>query len=216
MAAHYRFNATLAQVSTVTPWYGVAVTVRHAVLPVGALLVLGLGVYLFVEVRAQPAPAVVTRARPTAPLPDPATDSADPSVQPVASPHGDPRVGAPRAPDVAEAPRPTAPAPSLGDPPPRDVPAAQDGSLTGPNLDAVMAEANKAYDRSDYDEAKQIAGRVLAQEPTNVRMLRIVVSASCIEGDSAVAQAHFARLPAHDQEQMRVRCARYGIVFADK
>jgi hypothetical protein len=79
-----------------------------------------------------------------------------------------------------------------------------------------MAEANKAYDRADYDEAKQIAARVLAQEPTNVRMLRIVVSASCIEGDSVVAQAHYTRLPAHDQEQMRVRCARYGIVFADK
>jgi hypothetical protein len=211
MAADYRFNEPLAQVSTVTPWYGVAVTVRHAVLPVGALLVLGLGVYLFVEVRAQPAP-VAARARPAAPSPEPAApspepaapDSADPAVQPVASPHG----------SVA-AQRPAAPVRPVGDPP-RDAPAAPDGPLIGPKLDAAMDEANKAYDQGEYDEAKQIARRVLAQNPTNVRMLRIIVSASCIEGDSAVAQAHFARLPAHDQEQMRVRCARYGVAFADR
>jgi len=212
IAAHYRFNATLAQVSTVTPWYGVPVTVRHAVLPVGALLVLGMGVYLFVEVRAQPAPAVVARARPAAPAPDPATESADPAVEPVASPHG-----APAAPRPAPL-RSTAPARPLDPPPaPRDVPAAApDGPLTGPKLDAAMDEANKAYDHAEYDEAKAIAGRVLAQNPTNVRMLRVIVSAACIEGDSAVAQAHYARLPAHDQEQMRVRCARYGVVFADR
>jgi hypothetical protein len=214
MAADYRFNAMVAQVSTVTPWYGLGVTVRHAVLPVGALLVLGMGVYLFVEVRAQPAPVVVARARPAAPEPDLATESADTSVQPVASPHGAPPGGVPGG--APEPPPPPLPARPLADPPPRDVPAAQDGPLTGPKLDAVMAEANKAYDRADYEEAKQVAMRVLAQEPTNVRMLRIVVSASCIDGDSVVAQAHYARLPAHDQEQMRVRCGRYGVVFADK
>jgi hypothetical protein len=218
MAAHYRFNATVAQVSAVTPWYGVTVTVRHAVLPVGALLVLGLGVYLYVEVRAQPAP-VVARARPEAPAPDPAVESADPSVQPVASPHGVPPV-APGAAPAPEAQRPTEATEAteavrpLGAVP-RGVPAVQD-TLTGHKLDEVMAEANKAYDRSDYEEAKQIAARVLAQEPTNVRMLRIVVSASCIDGDSTVAQAHYTRLPALDQEQMRVRCARYGVFFADK
>ena len=208
MAAHYRFNETLAQVSTVTPWYGVAVTVRHAVLPVGALLVLGLGVYLLIEVRAQPAPTVVARARPAAPAAEPAaTNSADPAVQPVASPHG-----------VPAAPRPAAPVRPVADPSPapRDVPVAQDGPLIGPKLDAVMDEANKAYDRGDYEDAKQIAGRVLAQNPSNVRMLRVMVSAACIEGDSVVAQAAFTRLPAHDQEQMRVRCARYGVAFAER
>jgi len=212
MAAHYRFNARLAQVGSVTPWYGVPVTVRHAVLPVGALLVLGLGVYLFVEVRAQPAPAVVTRARPAAPAPDPATESADPTVQPVASPHGAPAASRPAA------VRPAAPTRPIGDPPPapREVPAAPDAPLIGPRLDAAMDEANKAYDHGDYEEAKALAGRVLAQQPANVRMLRVVVSAACIEGDSVVAQAHYVRLPVHDQEQMRVRCARYGVAFADR
>lgn len=88
--------------------------------------------------------------------------------------------------------------------------------LAGPKLDAVMDEGNKAYDRGDFEEARQIAARVLAQEPTNVRMLRIVVSASCIEGDSAAAQTAYARLPVRDQEQMRIRCARYGIAFAER
>jgi hypothetical protein len=44
-------------------------------------------------------------------------------------------------------------------------------------------------------------------------MLRIMVSASCIDGDGATALASFAKLPAPDQAQMRVRCARYGVAF---
>ena len=79
-----------------------------------------------------------------------------------------------------------------------------------------MDDANKAYDRGDYDDAKQVAGRVLAQQPTNIRMLRVMVSASCIDGDAAGAQFYYARLPVADQDQMRVRCARYGVAFGDK
>jgi hypothetical protein len=105
---------------------------------------------------------------------------------------------------------------------PRDVPAAPapapdpDVPLTGSKLDAAMDEANKAYDRGDFEDAKTIAGRLLSRLPTNVRMLRIMVSASCIDGDNAVAQAHYAKLPPGDQEQMKVRCARYGITFPDR
>jgi hypothetical protein len=79
-----------------------------------------------------------------------------------------------------------------------------------------MEEANKAYDIGDLEGAKQLAGRLLSRFPTNVRMLRIVVSASCIDGDSAVAQASYQKLPPGDQEQMRIRCARYGVTFADR
>jgi hypothetical protein len=78
-----------------------------------------------------------------------------------------------------------------------------------------MDEANKAYDRGDFDEARTIAGRVLAGQPGNVRMLRVVVSSACIDGDAATAQNHFARLPPADQAQMRTRCARYGISFPE-
>jgi hypothetical protein len=76
-----------------------------------------------------------------------------------------------------------------------------------------MTEANKAYDSAYYDEARAIASRVLARYPTNVRMLRVMVSASCIDGDGAVAQTYYSKLPASDQEQMKVRCARYGIAL---
>jgi hypothetical protein len=78
-------------------------------------------------------------------------------------------------------------------------------------LQSVMAEANRAYDRGDFDEARTIAGRVLIRQPSNARMLRILVSSSCVEGDAAAAQASVSLLPAEDQERMRIRCARYGI-----
>lgn len=182
--------------------------VRHAVLPLGAVLVFIAGVYLFVEVRAQPAPPAIASQVERASRPSPVVPHGAPARE--ASPAAD-RRPSPRATAVAAAPvaqvAPVA-APSLG--------SAQDpGELTGAKLEAVMTEANKAYDRNDYDEARQIASRVLAQLPTNVRMLRVMVSASCIDGDAAVAQAHFAKLPPADQEQMKVRCARYGVAFAD-
>jgi hypothetical protein len=171
----------------------------RVVLPLATVLVLGLGVYLFVAVRAAPAsaPVVVGRAAPASVAP----------VEPVPAPSAPPPPVAPVKP-----PPPSAPPPSLG-----VAPSAP--SEPAPQADAkveeLMSEANKAYDRSDFDDAKLIAGRVLAKDPTNVRMLRIMVSASCQEGDQAVAQAHYARLPVADQAQMRTRCARFGMSFAD-
>jgi len=74
-----------------------------------------------------------------------------------------------------------------------------------------MDEANKAYDRGDLDEAKAIAQKVLVASPDNVRMLRIVVSATCISGDTAEAQKAYVLLPKSDREQMKTRCGRYGV-----
>lgn len=184
-------------------------TVRQAILPACALLILGVTVYLFIEVRAQPAPLAVSQApRPPHPAgqaspPAPVPEATAPASTPPPDRHAaalatDP--GAPRTPPVLP-----------GTPPDRGA-----SPEDGPKLDAVMDEANKAYDRGDFEEAKSIAGRVLARTPSNVRMLRIMVSASCVDGDSAVAQTHYASLPASDQEQMRIRCARYGIKFPDK
>jgi hypothetical protein len=175
------------------------VTVRHALLPAGAVLVLGLGVYLFLEVRGavtaepgnqprppRPSPAVEARAQPPAAPPNAAAE---------ATKH--PPVGA----DVAQ---PREPAPAAQEP------------FSGSKLDTAMEEANKAYDRGDFEDAKQAAGRVLAQQPTNVRMLRIMVSTLCIDGDTTAAISYYAKLPSNDQEQMRTRCARYGISFGDR
>jgi hypothetical protein len=174
----------------------------RVVLPLAAVLVLGLGVYLFVAVRATPAsePVVVGRA------PPPAVRA--PMPEPTPSPPATPPV---ERPPVERPPPPSTSAPSLATP---TAPAPTEQADA--KLEAVMAEANKAYDRSDFDDAKTIAGRLLAKDPTNVRMLRIMVSASCQDGDAAVAQAHYARLPAADQAQMRTRCARFGVTFVDK
>jgi hypothetical protein len=189
------------------------VTIRHLALAAGAALVLGLTVYLFVQVRSTPAsaqvpPAVAQRA----PAIDEETDPA---------PAPEVRIPPPRAtPDAAAAvpaPPPEMPGkPSLGDLV-RSGPANQTASgFADPKVMAVMDEANKAYDHGDFDDARAIAQRVLAQMPGNPRMLRIVVSSACIAGDSAEAQKAYLQLAPPDREQMKVRCARYGMTFKDE
>lgn len=176
-------------------------TARHAVLIVAALAVLGLGVYLFIAVRAEPATVMAPPVRSVADAP-PARPPA-PTVAPITVPVTGKVLGRrPPAGDTAEPTLAGSAAPAgLG-------PDAQ-------KLDAIMSEANKAYDRGDYEEARVIAARVLAAEPANVRMLRIVVSSACIEGDSLDAQKHYLQLPAFDRAAMRTRCDRYGVSFTE-
>jgi hypothetical protein len=188
------------------------VTIRHIVLAVAAVVVLGLGIYLFVEVRATPAAAQVPgsdgprkappmQAAPPieSPKPDPVAESGAGSqmrVKPIHTPTADDRAKAELNPEPAA-----------------ELPADAKPSA---RLDAEMSEANKAYDRGEFDDAKTAAQKVLAKTPGNVRMLRILVSASCIDGDSDTAQKNYLLLPVADREQMKQRCARYGVTFADK
>jgi hypothetical protein len=83
----------------------------------------------------------------------------------------------------------------------------------GGGADALMADATKAYDRQDFDLALAKATAVLAKDPSNVRMLRLVVSIKCISGDAAAAKAAATKLPAADLAQMKIRCDRYGITL---
>jgi hypothetical protein len=76
-----------------------------------------------------------------------------------------------------------------------------------------MDETNKLYDSRDYEGAIASAQEILKDMPRNVRMLRVVVSSACITGDEGMAREHYAMLPARDQEQMSVRCKRYGVAF---
>lgn len=92
---------------------------------------------------------------------------------------------------------------------------AETGNRAEPAVDAVMDQANKAYDRGDFEQAKALASDVLAKLPGSVRMMRIMVSASCIEGDTTVAQRWFDKLPPADREQMKIRCDRYGVSFRE-
>jgi len=195
------------------------VTIRHATLAAGAVLVLALTGYLFVQVRSKPASAEApptVAQRPAAPAVDEETDPTPSTPPREARPAPPP----PRAPsDTPVPPPPPTPElpgkPSLGD----FVRQAPDNKATGfidPKVMAVMDEANKAYDRGDLDEARAIAQKALAQQPGNARMLRILVSAACISGDSADAQKAYLQLPPPDREQMKVRCARYGMTFKDE
>ncbi len=183
------------------------VTVRHTLLAVGAVLVLGMTIYLVREVSRSPSDPASNNASASA-TEVTATRTAD--VKPVEQPARAVMPGAPKRPVAAEETSPP-PSPTEETQPPARIPP------TGPNpkLDAVMAEANRAYDHGDFDDAKDIARKILATDPSNVRMLRIMVSSECIAGDAGEAQKYFTQLPEADRAQMRTRCDRYGVTFKD-
>lgn len=187
--------------------------VRHALLAAFSVVVLGMCVYLFLEVR-KPAPVSVAsndkdNDKDKAPPPESA-DRDDASHTDEATIRSGTRLsGALGTRSGAQAtPPPTTPVDAAPEP-------AEPGKLEGPKLDAVMAEANKAYDKMDFDEARAIAQKVLKVQPANARMLRIMTSSHCIEADSAEAQKYYNLLPGPDREQMKTRCARYGITFSE-
>jgi hypothetical protein len=187
------------------------VSAKNALLAAAAVAVLGMGVYLFIQVRSTPAQASATHT-PTATkkAPTPTSDDANSTTKVAAE-----------TPGSAEAPKPGSTRPSWTKAP--ELPnangqaggSATDDRKVDMKLDTLMELANKAYDTQDFDQAVAIAGKVLAKEPDNVRMLRIMVSSNCIQGDSGVAQTHYERLPKFDREQMKTRCDRYGVTFKD-
>lgn len=186
---------------------------KSVVIAVAGASVLAFAVYLFIQVRSTPAQARATQVtnRPT----PPAHETPPPPTTPEP----------PTKPKNKLAGLPTTPAevtelynkhPQLGrevDGPPAPTPT--DDVKAGMKLDNMMELANKAYDGQNFDDATAIAQKVLAKDPNNVRMLRIVVSANCIQGDSVIAQQAYEKLPAADREQMRTRCDRYGVSFKE-
>lgn len=191
-----------------------AVTVRHSLLAAGAVLVLGMAIYLVREVGRAPSSAQADRASPPPTRTTAVATSTDSTPAPTAPPT---RATIPR--DQVQVVRPDPENPPARTPPVEEVAPPETARImpTGPNpkLDAIMAEANRAYDQGEFDEAKQIAQKVLAKAPGNVRMLRILVSSECIAGDAAEAQKYFAQLPVDDRAQMRTRCDRYGVTLKD-
>ena len=170
-----------------------------------------MAVYLLREVGRTPAAAQADRSA-TAPAPSPAPTPV--AVAPAEPPS--------RATIPKEQVTITPSTPASNDTPARPVEEVQPPETarimpTGPNpkMDAIMGEANRAYDAGDFEEAKQIAQKVLRSSPGNVRMLRIIVSSECIAGDSAEAQKYFTQLPVEDRAQMRTRCDRYGVTLKD-
>jgi hypothetical protein len=165
--------------------------------------VLALGVYLFIEVRS--APAAVT---------PPSTKSPEKAATPAPTPEAAPE---PKQVSIGKAPetlRPAAPTATInvGD---RHDPEPTLDQHADQATDALMDQANKAYDHQEFDDARNFAGKVLAKDPSNIRMLRIMVSAACVEVDQSEATKWYGHLPPNDQAAMRTRCQRYGITFGD-
>jgi hypothetical protein len=181
---------------------------RAVALGLGAAVILGGLVYLFVQVTDGPGPSSTTAA---------GSDERVAKTGPMWTP---PETGS----GGPAAPRSTA---GVDPPPPRvdraggTVPAieAADGDRAispDVDLDLAMDEANKLYDHNDYEAAIKQAQRVLDQNPepkAAIRMTRIIVSAACMMGDSDTATKHFGGLPARDQGDMARRCERYGITL---
>jgi hypothetical protein len=181
-------------------------------LAAAAIAVLGMGVYLFIQVRATPAQAEATAGAPSPP-PNQTAQLVQPvAPKPEAKPEEPPVPGSTKT-SWTRTPlndvKPSAePIPSLAN-------NETDDRKVDLKVDNMMELANKAYDGQDFDQAVAIAGKVLAKDPNNVRMLRIMVSANCIQGDSAIAQQHYEKLPKFDREQMKTRCDRYGVTFKE-
>lgn len=181
---------------------------KSLVLAAAAIAVLVMGVYLFVQVRSTPAQASGSAATPLA---TPHHDQVAEARQPEKRDHGSPAATEPK-PITRGIQTPQAtPDPGLAPVEPTN-PEDQKVDL---KMDNLMEMANKAYDRQDFEEATAIAGKLLSKDPTNIRMLRIMVSSSCIQGDSVLAQQHYEKLPKFDREQMKQRCDRYGVTFKD-
>jgi hypothetical protein len=86
-------------------------------------------------------------------------------------------------------------------------------SATGrdPELEKRMGEVSAAYDSGDYPTAHQLAIEVLGDSPRNIKMLRVVVSTSCSQGDGDLASKYAALLPERDRKAMAARCTRWGV-----
>lgn len=186
-------------------------------------------VLLFMKVSDSPAheidDAKLQRAQASYKREQAAADRAPPTLPQEIAPRLEPRipddeVEEPEPAPVALANRPSLPKARRD---PRIVPGIQafkvapaalggDDGTGGRGLREQMSGANKKYDRADYEGAREAALEVLEDHPNQVRMIRIVVSSSCIMGDHEVAEEYFDKLKRErDRDQMARRCGRYGV-----
>jgi len=197
------------------------VTVRGVVLATSGAVLLGVSLYLFVKVRAsplQPSQAVIDEAKTHVPAqraaPPPTTDPWSSGA--LASPHA--RAEAARAGLPPPGTRRIHTEPADDDDEPQVIHTTQVAPTlsVGETLDHdnKLTAANKSFDRGDYEDAQKEALEMLKNDPTDVKMLRIVVSTACFMGDPDKAQRYWSQLTEpRDRAQMSVRCARYGVTF---
>ena len=203
-------------------------SIRNIVLAVNGGVVLVAILVLWVKVQAAPAPADSRKVQQglqayqrTHTAPPTPSSVEDPWARKSDGSGGISNDGAGSPP----LPSPTRVTPKLGmDPsevaaePPTPAEASTPDVANDPRLDAMSAkdEANRLYDKQDYEGAMNRALEVLKSEPGDIRMLRVVVSSACQLGDADKARTYWAQLPPHDQNQMMRRCQRFGITFTEQ
>lgn len=192
--------------------------VRSRATWLGLLAVVTLGglVYLFLDVTADPVSSAASAA----------ADGDEPPARIAATETAQPEPGGKPARKVT----PFRPTMSTGPAQPDEIDTRRDedppalaedtGDKPALGADAELAEemalASKYYDGNDYEAAQKQALRVLAKEPENTRMLRVVVSSACMMGDADTATKYFPSLPAgRDQRDMVKRCSRYEITLPE-
>ncbi len=185
---------------------------RTTVLLVAAALVAAGGVYLLLEVRSSGAAAPSGQALAEAAARRPGVASSSTVAQPrqiedLGAPGREERSPRPERVDkgAAFAPQPVTDG--------LDPSALAVDPVTNPDFDAAMLEANKLYDRHNYEDARALALKLLERQPGSVRMLRVVVSSSCILADAETAQKYWSALPEFDRGQMASRCEKFDVVF---
>lgn len=151
-------------------------------------------------------PQTATAPRPAAAPAAPAA-STEPQAPPRAAPEAPATPGGTRAGAITSS--------AAGGPEDVATPAPSLQAQISASSSLTLDEANRLYDRAEYEEARALALAVLRERPDSVRMRRIVVSTSCIMGEQELAQTHYRLLPATDRADMRRRCARYGSTFAE-
>jgi hypothetical protein len=180
----------------------------------GGLVVAGLVVYLFIEVRAEPSVEVdearlararseaASRARSARPTPSPSTGGSISSNARVVRPG-----------EKQDSPAPQ----------PRQPPVAVAGMTA--NLDTSIPDladaktftdkvkvARRLYGRRRYEQAFELAVQLLEEEPNNRRVLRVVIASACIMANPTDAEKYYQRLKmARDRKQMQRRCNAYGV-----
>jgi hypothetical protein len=84
------------------------------------------------------------------------------------------------------------------------------------DVEDIVSRALQAYDRGDLEAARAAGLEVLAREPRDLRILRLLVDIACIEGEQTEAQAHFSALPDRDRVDLVPKCQRYGITLDER
>jgi hypothetical protein len=195
--------------------------VRRIILAVAIVSVLGLVAYLFIQVNSDSSGAEVSAAEKARALAEyerrNKVASADVPA-PVARATSRARPAAPAGPDKAEDrtfekprrrnnERPARAGLSMSQP----AISLSAGGGGDPELKKRMSEVSAAYDTGDYPTAHDLAVKVLEDSPRNIKMLRVVVSTSCSEGDADGARKYATQLPERDRKELAGRCKRWGV-----